>query len=105
MNWLYLHGNIIKLHKFLISHVALNKTSLTYTNILALFGLVVMLCDHEAESAKYWDNFLSHCKSGGQRHNVWRVLEWYRLSKSSLGTKLRALGFNFYVAPSCIVHP
>src|SRR3979490_2836741 len=45
---------------FLISHIALNKTSLTYTNILSLFHLVVMLCDHEAESAKHWDNFLSH---------------------------------------------
>src|SRR3979490_2334630 len=41
--------------------ILLNKTSLTYTNILALFGLVVMLCDHEAESAKHWDNFLSRC--------------------------------------------
>src|SRR3979490_1090175 len=73
MNWLYLHGNIIKLHKFLISHIALNKTSLTYTNILALFGLIVMLCDHDAESAKHWDNFLSHCICAIAARNDWPI--------------------------------
>ena len=42
--------------------------SVMYTHTLALFGLDVVLCHEQQESAIHWDNCLSHC--------IWRGEEW-----------------------------